>query len=471
MSSANGMKGTTPARDEEQMNTSHRSSQSMERPPDVPRFVQRNLDNHQSRNRLAIENDHITRHYGISWVLKHDWYHVLLGWNTFYSIVFLLALWTFWIIMFAVFYQTIDRSSPEKDCGLGIKGNPIEFHGAFAFSLETCTTVGYGLPSGTNAFFVNCPGLQLAIYLQMVWSMLFNALILAFFFARLGRCDACGTQLLFSNKTIIEKKGGKWLFHARVYNFDSAKPLIEAHVRLYTANWNDYNRPKDRGKQPSLWQTTRVLSPSDGLGSVLYTSIPTYVTHHIDAYSPLLPPLAQKSAGVVPGHGLVLREADSDTFNRDGYCCPVCGETYASLENLKRHINYTKLYEKKDKTPIESSHQDETIVTPELTNKFVMSEDELRESLKDKEVILVVEGIEPLVSGTFQALQSYTAEDVQFGGTFVGLFLDIHVNCSIILQYFLRATHFGDMAMVRNFHNIKAWRTFKIYPIDRIFFK
>ena len=45
--------------------------------------------------------------------------------------------------------------------------------------------------------------------------------------------------------------------------------------------------------------------------------------------------------------------------------------------------------------------------------RFEMSEEELRQSLQDKEIMVVCEGIEPLVSGTFQALQSYTSDDIR----------------------------------------------------------
>ena len=66
----------------------------------------------------------------------------------------------------------VDRENPQENCGLGEVGEPILFHGAFAFALETATTVGYGLPNGTNAFFLNCPDLQIAIYFQMLFSKL-----------------------------------------------------------------------------------------------------------------------------------------------------------------------------------------------------------------------------------------------------------------------------------------------------------
>lgn len=49
---------------------------------------------------------------------------------------------------------------------------------------------------------------------------------------------------------------------------------------------------------------------------------------------------------------------------------------------------------------------------------FSLTELDIREQLRDKEIMVVVEAIEPMVSGTFQALQSYKIEDVVFGGRF-----------------------------------------------------
>jgi hypothetical protein len=45
--------------------------------------------------------------------------------------------------------------------------------------------------------------------------------------------------------------------------------------------------------------------------------------------------------------------------------------------------------------------------------------EELKEKLPLQELICVVEGIDPLMSGTFQALHSYTPEDIEWGARFV----------------------------------------------------
>ena len=70
------------------------------------------------------------------------------------------------VIIFAIIYKSLDRV--DSDCGLGDGNSTIAFAPAFAFSLETCTTVGYGLPNGVNSFFEpECQHIQIAIYFQV----------------------------------------------------------------------------------------------------------------------------------------------------------------------------------------------------------------------------------------------------------------------------------------------------------------
>lgn len=271
-----------------------------------------------------------------------------------------------------------------------------------------------------DAFFENeCPGLQVAIYFQMVWSMMFNAFLFAFFFARLARTDSRGSQVLFSNKAILEKrKDGKWFFHARIYDLDSSQPLVEAHVSMYVASWVDYDQQKDSRKQPHLLHAMRIIQPNDELGGSFYTSVPSTATHCIDAYSPLAPKSARRKVNKVGSHGLVLRDVDCLTESRSGVICPVCGESFGTHDSLKKHVRYNATLEKDSNLPIKGSHRDPNLIKSHMFKPFNLSEEDLLENLKDKEIMVVVEAIEPMVSGTFQAVQSYTAEDINIGGWF-----------------------------------------------------
>lgn len=381
----------------------------------IPRLVKRNLPHYQSRQTVSIVNRHAENVRYLQY--SYDWFHSFLRWDTKRSVFLLVTFWTLVNVAFGLVYRSIDARNPERDCGLASKpGVVISVGGAIAFSLETCTTVGYGLPGGTNGFFENCHGLQAAIYFQMVFSMLYNAFLFAFFFARLARSEARGNQVLFSNKAIIEQdRNGKWLFHAQIYDLDAAHPVVEAHVRMYVVSWMDY---ENQTNQPHLLHTLRLLQPNDELGAVLFTSVPATVTHHIDAYSPLTPPHLRDDESLVQRNGLALREVDRMVENNGGIPCPVCGETYGTYENLQRHIQYNTLTESHDNVPVEGSHQDASLVAGSQIRGLRLTEHDIKTSLLDKEIMVVCEGIEPLISGTFQALHSYTLEDIVFGGKF-----------------------------------------------------
>jgi hypothetical protein len=108
----------------------------------LPRLVLRNRAFHQSSNKIHIQHNQGVRIYAL---LRHNWFHVFLRWPTRYSLLALISIWTSAILVFAVLYIIRDSASTKLSvgaCGLGIEGSRITFAAAFAFSLETCTTVG-----------------------------------------------------------------------------------------------------------------------------------------------------------------------------------------------------------------------------------------------------------------------------------------------------------------------------------------
>jgi len=422
----------------------------------IPRLVHRNLPFKQSKQEIAVVNKTIYKGLKVQRILSQDWYHVILRWNTGFSILALLSTWTLMIIIFAGIYMRIDAGAPETNCGLGTPGNPIKFGPAFAFSLETCTTVGYGLPNSTNGFFEpECGHLQLFIYFQMVFSMLFNAFLFAFLFARLARCEQRGSQVLFSDKAIIEKRNGKWLLHVRVYDYASSQPVVEAHVRMYCVSWRDYEKQTRDLVQPHLLHSMRILQPDDELGAMLYTSIPLNVTHQIDAFSPLLPKYHSSRIHRMDGGGLALREIDQ-RINSSGLHCPACGDSYGSRSQLKRHIQYNAMLEDMEPNfPIKESHRDPDLVSFFLEEPKEVTENDIREHLKDKEIMCVVEGIEPMVSGTFQALQSYKMKDILFGGRFAPCMSQQSGKIFVDVDRFHEVLPPSDES-VRNFNQFRA---------------
>jgi hypothetical protein len=106
---------------------------------ELPRLVLRNRAFHQSSNKIHIQHNKGVKIYQL---LRHNWFHVFLRWPTRYSLLASMSVWTSSILFFAVIYIISDSVEDEGDCGLGIGEERIHFAAAFAFSLETCTTVG-----------------------------------------------------------------------------------------------------------------------------------------------------------------------------------------------------------------------------------------------------------------------------------------------------------------------------------------
>lgn len=400
--------------DEHGHETSHRSLQSVysnqfDKPDPLeaaeagesflPRLILRNRPFGQSNNKVHIEHNQGVRIYSL---LKFNWFHAFLRWPTKWSLTLLMVSWTSMILFFALLYCWYDRKEQTELCGLGQDGLPMTFGTAFAFSLETCTTVGYGLPHGGNGFFEQeCGSLQFLIYLQMAWSMIFNAFLLAFLYARLGRSETRSNQVINSRKALVSCVDGQVRFQVRLFDADAQHPVVEAHVRLYCVmNHRPVPRP------------LRLLQPDDDMGGMLFLSFPTVVSHHIDLYSLLHPPVTPDIGMVVPS-GLVLKQTDGIVGNRDDVICPVCGESYGTLERWKNHVAYQQIVEGHDEYPVQGTHLSIDLKQIEETKPV----DEL-ETLKEyfranvSEVICVVEGIDPLQSGTFQSLQSYRYEDI-----------------------------------------------------------
>ena len=107
----------------------------------VPRLVLRNLPYAQSHNHIQVRHNYTAMK--IYKLIQHDWFHVLLRFPTSRSLFFLISTWTLFLVIWAGCYVWVDRSNTGVECGLGPNGNSISFRGAFAFSLQTCTTGMY----------------------------------------------------------------------------------------------------------------------------------------------------------------------------------------------------------------------------------------------------------------------------------------------------------------------------------------
>ena len=199
----------------------------------VPRrLVRRDYPFHQSGDKIHMHRS--------GWKLTElrqiamlDWFHVLIEWSLGGLLALTVAMYTLLVLLFGLLYMAIDRRG--EDCGLAPPGQDLSWQTAIAFSVETFSTIGYGVPFDSTAFFDNCMVLTVAVYSQALTFILLNATLLGIIFARVGRASTRAAQVLFSDKATIRCVRGRFYFSFQVgeASFLQYHPIVEAHVRAY----------------------------------------------------------------------------------------------------------------------------------------------------------------------------------------------------------------------------------------------
>lgn len=373
-----------------------------------------------------------------------DWFHVVLAMNFWGIAMLVVVLYTTIMLIFAGIYMAIDGE--KSACGLAAINTTLPFLTAFSFSLETMTTIGYGIPYDPEAFFNGCWTLPVAVYAQALIFIVLNAAFLGLIFARVGRAQTRASQIIFSDKAVIRCVRGRFFFAFQVAeaSFFHYDPVVEAHVRAYAVL---HETTGGKNKEQALFQTRvmRIVNPNDDLGGVLFLATPQLVSHRIDRWSPLFPPVAFEPHTPAPPSaqaqqlvverpvfpGLVLREEDLDAD--DGFEAVIeerrllrealLKEQATTLseastdEGFVFHLSENSL---KRRSPSPSMQQPACPKPRQGEFADRKSLQAFREALRmhvvnsELEVIVLVEAIDPASSNTFQARHSYMAEDIEF---------------------------------------------------------
>ena len=106
--------------------------------------------------------------------------------------------------------------------------NVDNFFGAFLFSVETQTTIGFGFRFVSEAC-IHAAALEA---IQSIFSYLLNTILLGLIFAKIGSPSNRVATLKFSRHAVIAMRNGKLCFMFRVGNIRESH-LYEAHVRIY----------------------------------------------------------------------------------------------------------------------------------------------------------------------------------------------------------------------------------------------
>ena len=331
------------------------------------RLLRRDAPFHQS-------NGHIYMHRkGASTRLAlNDAFHVMLAMPWLLLTLLCVSMYTGLMVTFALFYMALDH--PGLNCGIGLAYEYPSFYHAFAFSMETMTTIGYGIPHSDSDFFEPvCTPILVAVYFEAMIFILLNASIVGVLFARVAAANRRASQIILSNKAVIRCVRSRFYFMFQVAeaSFFTYHPVVEAHVRVYAVLHEEITRLREdeggssskasssseaaggaaKGKalkdaagsssgggegggekgsrhiyERAYFQTRvmRLTNPNDELGGMIFLATPQVVSHRIDRWSPLFPPAArlQDNDNDHDGKayhfpGLVFREADREVAIAD----------------------------------------------------------------------------------------------------------------------------------------------------------
>lgn len=300
-----------------------------------------------------------------------DWFDTLLSLRTSYTILFLSTLYTVQLLIFAGFYQ-----SASDHCDTT---QPMDFMQAFGFSLETSITVGYTLPEANEVMFFNgCGSWIVLIYIQCVFSLIFNGLVIGTLLLRIARAERRANQIIFSNKACILCIRGRFYFTFQVYDLQARHPVIGASVRIFAVFQVAENLP-------DIWQARalRLSRPNDELGSRLWLSVPCLVVHEIDAWSALAPSEITRPPQVVTAVAAnrfpmpPQRVSDSRAGSHNHTTCVICGAPFQNEATLRRHILYTAENERIRGRPESFGHR---AINPRSITRPIVARDNTEEN-------------------------------------------------------------------------------------------
>uniref|UniRef100_A0A3B4H936 Inward rectifier potassium channel 4-like n=1 Tax=Pundamilia nyererei TaxID=303518 RepID=A0A3B4H936_9CICH len=202
------------------------------------------------------------------------WRYLLLIFTTTFLLSWLLFGLIFWGVAYAHGDFDIQEGKTEwRPCILHIQG----FIGAFLFSIETQTTIGYGFRCVTE----ECPFAVVTVVVQSIVGCIIDSFMIGTIMAKMVRPKKRAQTLLFSHHAVIALRDGKLCLMWRLGNMRKSH-IVEAHVRAQLIK--PYVTAE--GEYLPLEQTDIDVGYDDGLDRLFLVS-PLVVVHEINKNSPL----------------------------------------------------------------------------------------------------------------------------------------------------------------------------------------
>ncbi|CAE7039395.1 KCNJ9 [Symbiodinium natans] len=164
----------------------------------------------------------------------------------------------------------------------GCEAKELTFRRAFLLSLETMTTIGYGV---ADPFFDDCRAVIPLLVVQSLLGLLMDTVFLNLMYTRLSTAFTRASSIIFSDTAVVFEEDGCVKLSLRICEV-ARRPIIEPIVRMYAVWHQDLPEPTelvDVDVRPMVLETPNI-SIADGK---LFLTLPTKVVHRVDSVSPL----------------------------------------------------------------------------------------------------------------------------------------------------------------------------------------
>mmetsp|Transcript_10047 Transcript_10047/g.22569 ORF Transcript_10047/g.22569 Transcript_10047/m.22569 type:complete len:409 (+) Transcript_10047:131-1357(+) len=299
------------------------TSMELETPAGVPtqRLIHRDSRDRQSSGDFNIRR--VGKSFAV--LLWHDVYHVILSLTMIKLLPFFAAVYLFFYTLFAGCWLWV-----AAPCHVGVE----TFREAFYLSVETMTTIGYGVP---DPYFNDCAEALPVILIQSFVGLFLDVVVLNIVFQRVSRASARSASVVFSDTAVMRTSAdGRIRLCFRVCDMRH-RPLLEAWVRIYCV-WHVVHPD-----HPDMCEVRvaglKLAEPNNEVAEGrLFLALPMTIEHEVDVDSPLAPP----SMG--NGHLLTMEEVEHHMASvpfLEIIACLVGNDELTGASTEARH-SYTK---------------------------------------------------------------------------------------------------------------------------------